>query len=115
MIFDTLKVLAIATKYKHHAKTGGYIQLAKHLTPNFLIGVDETNSKQPHYLLRAYKWLYEWIAFFSYYQQTDLVHIYYGEEYFRFSTFLFRKKPVVVTFHQPPSRLDYEVNRGGTG
>lgn len=110
-----MKVLVIATKYKHHSKSGGYIQLARFLRPKFLIGIDETKERLPPYFMRAYKWLYEFLAFFKYGNRADLVHIYYGEEYFRFSTFLFRKTPVIVTFHQPASRLKYEIEKGGTG
>ncbi len=110
-----VKILAIATKYKHHAKNGGYIQLAEHLNPTYLIGIDETKERQPHYLFRAYKWLYEFVAFLRFRRKIDLIHIYYGEEYFRFSTLLFPNIPVIATFHQPPTRLRYEIEKGGTG
>ena len=72
-----MRVLAIATKYKHHSKNGGYIHLSKYLPPVLLTGVDETKLKQPPYILRAYKWLYEWIIFFKYYNRFDGIHIYY--------------------------------------
>lgn len=110
-----MKILALSTLYKHHAKSGGYIQLAKLLKPDALLGVFETQAKTQPYLLRAYKWLFEWIAYFKYKNSFDLIHIYYGEEYFRFSSLLFSKTPVVVTFHQPPTRLKYEIEKGGTG
>lgn len=111
----TPRILAISSKFKHHAANGGYIQLAKYIQPKHLIGIDETSSKKTPYLLKAYKWLYEFIGWWKYRHSIDLVHIYYGEDYFRFSCFLFRKKKIVVTFHQPPERLHYEITKGGDG
>lgn len=109
-----MKIAAISTRYKHHAKRGGYITLAEYLPPTYLIGINEVKKKSPIYILKAYKWLYEWILRIKH-KNIDLIHIYYGEEYFRFTTFLFSKTPVVATFHQPYSRLKYEIEQGGTG
>ena len=111
----TSRILAISSKFKHHAVNGGYIQLAKYIKPKYLIGIDETSSKDTPYLLKAYKWLYEFIGWWKFRHTIDLVHIYYGEEYFRFSCLLFRKKKIVATFHQPPERLHYEITKGGDG
>ncbi len=42
----------------------------------------------------------------------DVLHILYGEDYFRFSHILFWRKKLVVTFHQPPDILDQELSLG---
>ena len=66
-----------------------------------------------HYLLRRYRFLYEIIAkVFSSPKKIDLVHIMYGEEYYRLSNILFKSVPIVVTFHQPPQILENEITKG---
>lgn len=110
-----LRILVITSKYKHHSENAGYIQLSKFIKPAYIIGIDETQARKPPYILIAYKWLYEFIGWWKYRNKIDLVHIYYGEEYYRFSGFLFRKIPVIVTFHQPKEKLIYEIRHGGDG
>ena len=109
------RVLVITSKYNHHSEFGGYIQLSKFTKPTYIIGIDETSKKKPLYFLRAYKWLYEFIGWWKYRNKIDILHIYYGEEYYRFSAFLFRKIPIIVTYHQPPEKLIEEITTGGDG
>jgi glycosyltransferase involved in cell wall biosynthesis len=42
----------------------------------------------------------------------DVLHILYGEDYYRFSRMLFPFKKIVVTFHQPPAILRQELDKG---
>lgn len=107
------RILAITSRYKHHGENAGYIQLKKYLHPSFEVGIDETKD-QPQ-IIKAYKWLFEFYAWFKFRNKADLLHIYYGEEYYRFSSVLFRKIPIIATFHQPPEKLKYEVLKGGDG
>ncbi|MEH6604210.1 MAG: glycosyltransferase [Pseudomonadales bacterium] len=100
-----VKHVAIATKYRHHTEEGGYIRLAHYTHPESIIGIDE--HAPPNIFYRRYKWLYE----LNLPSNIDFVHVYYAEEYLRFSP-LKMKIPVVATFHQPPSLLEREVLTG---
>ncbi len=103
-----LNHIALRTHYKHHAELGGYDLLANYTTPKAVIGINE--QRPPAMILQKYKWLYELLIKLKY--KPDLLHIYYAEEYLRFSPFLFPKIPVVATFHQPPENLEREVIYG---
>lgn len=106
--------LAVRTAYKHHGATSGYRQLLKHTNPEFVVGKNERNkSFSPLPVVLSYKWLYEWLAWIkSFSINIDVIHILYGEEYFRFADRLFPNTPIVVTFHQPPDILEREITKG---
>lgn len=112
---EGIKILVISTIFKHHASRGGYDRLSNYLSPSMKLGVDETSEALPPFIFRAYKWLYEWVARLQDGRTIDLIHIYYAEEYYRFTSFLFPNTPVIATFHQPPTRLRREITSGGTG
>ncbi len=107
-----IKVLAIRTDFIHHGEDSGYKQILKFTHPYKVIGINERdtlNSESKLYL--KYPWLFEFKAF-KYRNEIDLVHILYGEDYFRWSTRLFKNIPVVVTFHQPPELLEKDIVSG---
>lgn len=107
-----MKVVAISTKYSHHAEFGGYCQLLNHLVPERIFGIDETNDTSS-WIKRKYKWLFEFDAFlFARKNDIDLIHILYGEEYFRFSSYLSTEIPIIATFHQPVELLQREIQAG---
>ena len=106
------KIIAIRTVFNHHAKHSGYRQILKYIRPAKVYGI---NEKEPNknYLLRRYRFLYEIIAkVYSDPKKINLVHIMYGEEYYRLSNILFKSIPIVVTFHQPPKILKNEITKG---
>lgn len=103
-------VLAIRTSFKHHSKDSGYKQVLKYTSPKKVFGIDESSNEEMNSFLKNYKFLFEFKAWkYSLFNKIDLVHIMYGEEYFRFSTILFSNKPIVITFHQPDSILEREI------
>jgi glycosyltransferase involved in cell wall biosynthesis len=105
----TLRVLAIRTDFKHHGDQFGYKQILKYIHPYKVIGIDERDSeKKTSYFKGKYPWLFEFSAF-KFRKEIDLIHILYGEDYYRFSSVLFKKVPVVATFHQPVDILRREV------
>lgn len=106
-----IRSLAIRTSFRHHGEHAGYKQILKYTKPVAVLGIDE-NAPMPGILKRKYQWLYEFEAYLKYRKKIDLLHILYGEDYFRFSTSLFRNIPVVVSFHQPPESLEREVLHG---
>ncbi len=105
------KVLAIRTDFQHHGEDFGYKQILKFTQPFKVIGVNERNAaeKTPS-IKKKYLWLFEF-DLLKYSKDIDLVHILYGEDYYRWSYRLF-KKPLVVTFHQPADILEREVLYG---
>jgi len=105
---NPIRSLAIRTSFRHHAEHAGYKQILKYTNPVSVLGIDE-NAALPGLLKRKYQWLYEFEAYYKFRKRIDVLHILYGEDYFRFSTCLFRKIPVVVSFHQPPELLEREV------
>jgi len=110
-----IKVLVIRTDFKHHGANSGYKQILKYIKPYKVIGFDYRNGEHLIPLMKKrYPWLFEFEAF-KLYSKVDLIHIFYGEIYFRWSSFLFKKTPVVVTFHEPAELLEKEVNEGGGG
>ena len=106
-----IRSLAIRTSFRHHAEHAGYKQILKYTNPVSILGIDE-NSALPGVLKRKYQWLYEFEAYFKFRNKIDVLHILYGEDYFRFSTCLFKNTPVVASFHQPPELLEREVLYG---
>lgn len=109
---SNLKILAIRTDFKHHGEQSGYKQILKYIRPEFTLGINERDPAQKTSLLKKkYQWLFEWSAA-KYKKKIDLVHILYAEDYFRWSTRIFKGKPVVATFHQPAELLEKEVTNG---
>ena len=106
-----IRLLVLLTKFAHHGDNSGYKQLLKFTHPAVVLGVNEETLQLKHGLKGKYQWLYEWEAV-KYRSQVDLIHIMYGEDYFRFSPWLVSKKPIVVTFHQPYESLLREVRKG---
>lgn len=105
------KVLVIRTDFRHHGDNFGYKQILKFIKPIKILGVNERSEQKISLLKKKYQWLFEFEAFTKR-KGIDLVHILYGEDYYRWSAFLFRKIPVVATFHQPPEILEREVLKG---
>lgn len=107
-----MKVLAIRTKYRHHSEYAGYDNICTYISDCIIEGINEKGNI-PNKLYLKYKWLYEFKSYYNYHKNIDLVHILYGEEYFRFSTYLF-KQPIICTFHQPAEILERELRYGDT-
>ncbi|MBD78439.1 MAG: hypothetical protein CL840_05935 [Crocinitomicaceae bacterium] len=105
-----MRVLAISTSFSHHGTESGYKQILKYIKPVLTVGLDELLTSKPRRLLGTYQFLYEFVAYFKN-PKADILHILYGENYFRFSTWLF-KIPIVVTFHQPAETLRFELEKG---
>lgn len=120
-----MTVYAILTRFRHHKPDGGYKRLLTELSkfPSMVIhefGNDETDEKFPvsrwDTLQSSYKWIAEWRAWrLSTKNRPELLHVMYGEEYYRFGHRLFRKIPIVATFHQPADVLKRELERGDHG
>jgi len=107
-----MKVLAIRTDFKHHGDRFGYKQILKYTKPYKVIGIDERNSEHPIPVLKSrYPWLFEFEAL-KFHKQIDIIHILYGEDYYRWSSYLFKSIPVVATFHQPAETLLREIQKG---
>jgi glycosyltransferase involved in cell wall biosynthesis len=107
-----IRSIALNTIFKHHAAFGGYAQVMRYTRPMKVFGIDETQPP-PNMLRRKYQWLYEFDAYgYALRNPVDLVHVLYGEDYFRFSSYLFHQTPVVATFHQPAERLKQDVEHG---
>lgn len=107
--------IAIRTNYRHHGDRSGYKQLLRYTRPVKTFGVVEsaTDSLKPWNPIRRYKWLAEIpAAWYARRRHVRLIHILYGEEYFRFSTYLPSSARIVVTFHQPPDLLLDEMWTG---
>ncbi len=108
------ELLVLRTSFLHHSPDSGYKKILDHIHPKYVMGIDETTSgnKSSLYKLKcSYKWLFEVEAWWKYRKEIELVHVMYGEDYFRLSTHLF-KQPVVVTFHQPSEILEDELKYG---
>jgi len=98
--------IAISWYFSHHAGHNGYKQLLVHTKPFAVVGIDERQAMTVDSWLRSYPWLYEFRAARIHRRRpAQILHILYGETYFRFSPWFFGRVPVVVTFHQPPQRL----------
>jgi glycosyltransferase involved in cell wall biosynthesis len=106
-----MRTIAIYSDFTHHSKNAGYKQILKFTKPVATYGIDY--HKKNHPILRMHYFFHEFIAWFkSRKLKFDIVHILYGEDYFRFSSLLFRNKKIVVTFHQPPDILNRELSLG---
>jgi len=106
-----MKVLAILTRFKHHGEHSGYKQILRYIKPTFELGINEDDGSEVGVLKSKYQWLFEWQSF-RFRNHVDIVHVMYGEDYLRFSPYLFRRIPVVATFHQPAASLEREILRG---
>lgn len=108
-----MRVLLIRTYFKHHSKASGYKRLGDFIENSVVIGYNELAFNQRlNWLLKRYRFIYEFIGFrMSLMRSFDIVHLMYGEEYFRFSHLLFNSA-IVVTFHQPPEILRQELQKG---
>ncbi len=107
-----IKVLVIRTDFKHHGELSGYKQILRYLNPYKIFGINERDSsvKVPGLKIK-YQWLFEFEASKNR-GDANIIHILYGEDYFRWSTRLFKGTPVVATFHQPAELLRREVLSG---
>lgn len=106
-----MRILVLLTKFSHHGLNGGYKQLIKFVKPLVELGFDEDRGATKEGLKAKYQWLYEFDVR-KHKKEIDLIHIMYGEDYFRFSPWLYPKIPIVVTFHQPYESLLREVRKG---
>jgi glycosyltransferase involved in cell wall biosynthesis len=104
--------VAIRSSYFHHAQNAGYKQILKYTKPKAVFGIDENSKDHIGTIYSKYLFLNELKAA-KYIKQNDiaLLHILYGEEYYRFSASLV-KVPIVVTYHQPPDILQKEITTG---
>lgn len=117
-----MNVTALLTRFAHHKPDGGYKRIITELQALGVafdeFGNDETDPGFPRGFWdrkqQAYKWIAEWRAARGK-RPTDLVHVLYGEEYFRFTPWLFRDTPLVATFHQPAELLARELTTGDHG
>lgn len=103
------KVVAIRTDFKHHGPNAGYKQILNYIDTLAVLGIDENIGASR--FKQKYQWYYEFEAIFKFGRKADVLHVMYGEDYFRFSSIFFRKK-VVASFHQPPELLRKEVETG---
>jgi glycosyltransferase involved in cell wall biosynthesis len=111
--FRIPKSIAISWYFAHHAGHNGYKQILVHTKPQAVVGIDERQPPAVDRWHRAYPWLYEFRALFIHRRNAcEVLHILYGETYFRFSPWLFGSVPVVVTFHQPPQLLLRRLTAG---
>jgi glycosyltransferase involved in cell wall biosynthesis len=106
-----MRLLVLLTRFFHHGNNSGYKQLLKFTKPDFILGVNEESTDKNHGIKGKYQWLFEFAAL-KHKSEIDLIHIMYGEDYFRFSPWLFPKIPIVVTFHQPYESLLRDVHYG---
>ncbi len=108
---EEISSIAITTRFRHHAGYAGYIQLLNYTKPAKVFGLDET-MPLPSRIKQKYQWLYEFdVKKFLKKNKTDILHILYGEDYFRFSAGML-KIPVVATFHHPPELLRKDIEHG---
>lgn len=108
-----IKSLAISHSFAHHGKTSGYKRILDYTKPDTVFGIDESVDAGRQSWIKRYPWLCEFQAYFSQRSdKCDVVHLLYGETYYRFSPYLFRKTPLVATFHQPPERLRHALENG---
>jgi len=106
-----IKILAMSTDFEHHGEQFGYRQILNFIRPTYLLGLNfREKEKSNNSILVKYSWIFEFFGL-PYRNKIDLVHILYGEDYFRWSCRLFNK-PIIVTFHQPPSILKKEILYG---
>lgn len=107
-----IRVLAIRTDFEHHGEDHGYKQILKGIQPVHTLGIDERHP-DPNLpeRFKKYQWLFEFSGK-KFKEDVDVVHVLYGEDYYRWGARIFRPKPVVATFHQPADMLEKEVLHG---
>lgn len=105
------RILVIRTDFSHHGERSGYKQLLKFIHPVVVLGVNERTAEHTLGMRSRYQWLFE-LDIRRYRKEIDIVHIFYGEDYLRFSPVLYPDLPIVATFHQPASMLEEEVSSG---
>lgn len=106
-----IRSIAIRSAYAHHGDEAGYKQILKYTKPVSVYGIDF--RKPSNRFFRSYHFIHEFIARIRSIGKTfEVVHVLYGEEYYRFTRWLFPFKKVVVTFHQPPQILERELSKG---
>jgi len=108
---STLRILVIRTDFSHHGEYSGYKQLLKYINPSVILGVNERTGEHISGLKSRYQWLFE-LDIRAYRSHIDLIHIFYGEDYLRFSPQLYPEIPIIATFHQPAELLRQEVITG---
>jgi glycosyltransferase involved in cell wall biosynthesis len=107
-----IRSVALTTYFKHHAKHGGYAQVLNYTRPVKIFGIDE-NTEMPSRFRQKYQWMYEFdAARYAKRNNIDIIHILYGEDYFRFSHLVAGTIPVISTFHQPAEMLERDVHYG---
>lgn len=107
-----MKILVIRTDFKHHGEHSGYKQILKYIAPWKVLGINERDETQ---VVSTWKMKYQWLFEFEakkHRNEIDILHVMYGEDYYRFSGKLMKNVPVVATFHQPPELLEREVMHG---
>jgi len=112
---EPISHIAIRTDFAHHGAGGGYKQLLTFTKPKKIFGIKDWNNSRLSRLSpwRRYKWLHEFPAgWYARTRKIPLIHILYGEEYFRFSTHIPSDSKIVVTYHQPPDLLRRELEYG---
>jgi len=113
MTANKIRSVALRTAYNHHAANAGYKTILLHTHPQAIFGVDECNPAMMTGLRRKYMWLAEFdVAQYVRKHAIDVVHVLYGEEYYRFLGRLLPNTPIVATFHQPADMLYNEVTQG---
>lgn len=106
-----IQSVAIVSVFKHHSILSGYKNVLRFSKPIRTFGIDYT--KDPSSFFLAHYFFHEFIARIKTIGlKFDVLHILYGEDYFRFSRLLFPGKKLVVTFHQPPAILELELSKG---
>ena len=106
-----MNILTIHSAYAHHSENSGYKQILKFIKPKHSLQYNERDLSDKNWFQLRYRWSIEF-EIRKYLKETDLIHVLYGEEYLRFTPFLYPKKPLVVTFHLPPSTLKQHLEIG---
>lgn len=104
-------ILTIHSAYAHHSANSGYKQILKFISPKVSLLYNEKDLSDKNWFNLRYRWSIEF-EIKKYLKGIDLIHVLYGEEYLRFTPFLYPKKPLVVTFHLPPKTLQKHIEAG---
>jgi glycosyltransferase involved in cell wall biosynthesis len=108
---NTIRSVAIISYFRHHTKFVGYKNVLRYTKPIKIFGIDYNRNNSR--ILLSHYFVHEFITRFKTIgSKFDVLHIMYGEDYFRFSHWLFPGKKIVVTFHQPSEILFQELSRG---
>ena len=106
-----MNILTIHSAYAHHSENSGYKQILKFISPKVSLLYNEKDLSDKNWFNLRYRWSIEF-EIKKYLKGIDLIHVLYGEEYLRFTPFLYPKKPLVVTFHLPPKTLQKHIEAG---